>query len=44
MVGGGGVGGLLIDGKYFAIKCYSDHWTFRSRWISAQVAANPTRR
>ncbi len=24
----GGVGGLLIDGKYYAIRCWSDHWTF----------------
>jgi hypothetical protein len=28
-VGSGGVGGLLIDGKYYAIRCFSDHWTFR---------------
>ena len=29
VVGGGGVGGLLIDGKYYAIRCHGDYWTIR---------------
>jgi hypothetical protein len=26
---GAGVGGALIDGRYYAIDCFSDHWTIR---------------
>jgi hypothetical protein len=28
-VRGGGFSGLLINGKYHMIKCFSDHWTLR---------------
>jgi hypothetical protein len=29
-VGGGGVSGLLIGGKYHSITCHDDHWTLQS--------------
>ncbi len=28
--GGGGVSGILIDGKYHIVDCRGDHWTLQS--------------